>query len=93
MDRQLQGWVFGQFNKRVDAEWQRGGDRLVESNGVAQVPEPIFIDWYVLRDGTAERSAEAVDIRVQELRILQFALGNRAHLIAELMDQAGVCGI
>ena len=47
LDRQLQRRMFGQFDEGVDAERERGGDRLVESNGVAQVPEPVLVDRQV----------------------------------------------
>ena len=70
LDRQLQRGVLGQFDKGVDAERQGGGDRLVESNGVAQVPEPVFVGRQVRSDRSAESGTQAADFGVQELRIL-----------------------
>ena len=44
LNRQLQRGMLGQFDEGFDSERQRSGDRLVEANGVAQVPEPVLVE-------------------------------------------------
>ncbi len=71
LDRELQCRVLGKFDEDIGSARDGRGDRPVEPDGVAQIPEPVVGDRDIGRHPVPQRRTDEFDTAVEEFAVVQ----------------------